>query len=255
MFGAYSAPIPIAACKATSVGSEPVVTFSPPPSRVAEFQQALLAWFRRCGRHFPWRETRDPYRILTAEMLLQQTDAKKVLPVYCELLARFPTPGDLASAPSDEVEALIAPIGLKYRARRLQGAARVLVQAARPLDEAELMAIKGVGRYIARAVSCFAYGRAVGILDSNVIRILDRVFDVRSTRSRPHTDPALWEAVDRLVPFEFAREYNWALLDLSALLCRPNTPNCDPCPVAICRYRQRSRVQLAAEALEPYGER
>lgn len=209
------------------------------PSTVNAFQQELLGWFSTNARSFPWRETSDPFRVLVAEMLLQKTDAKKMLPVYEELFLRYPTPSKLAAAREAEVETLIAPIGLRYRAVRLRAVAEFAATHGLPNDEKTLLTIPGVGRYMARAVLCFAYGEPLGVLDSNVIRILDRVFGVQSKRKRPHTDPDLWAFADSLVPANDARNYNLGLLDLSAILCRPVRPHCENCPITECLYRVR----------------
>lgn len=212
----------------------------PAPTELKAFQEALLSWFAEHARSFPWRQTRDPYRVLTAEMLLQQTDADSVLPVYEELILRYPTPAELANADKPELEALIAPLGLRYRAERLQASAAALA-AGVPPEEKALMKLKGVGRYIARAVLCFAYGAQVGILDSNVIRLLDRVFSIRSEKARPHTDPAMWKLVDMMVPEGEARQFNLALLDLAALVCRSAKPRCEICPLHMCRWSRSAK--------------
>jgi A/G-specific adenine glycosylase len=222
--------------------------------QIDHFQRALLGWFKENQRHFPWRESRDPYRILLAEMLLQQTDAAKVLPIYERILERFPTAEAMVEADLKELELIMAPIGLYYRASRLKGLAQRLAENDLPESEEELLQLHGVGRYIARALLCFGRQQPLGILDTNVLRILERVFGIRSPRSRPHTDPSLWALVDHLVPPEDAKAYNLALLDLSALLCRPTKPKCEACPLASCQYREAHRrpVDQAAEEAVPY---
>lgn len=210
----------------------------PDKEALEQFQQALVDWFQTFGRALPWRHTADPYQVLVAEMLLQQTDARKVVPVFETLVNQYPTATLLAAADRAEIEALIEPIGLHYRAERLHRLAVSLAVGGVPSDEHELLKLHGVGRYMARAVMCFAYGQPVGVLDTNVLRILDRVFGIRSERSRPHTDREMWDMVNRLIPTAAAREYNLALLDLAAALCRPTNPKCGECPLDFCQYRQ-----------------
>lgn len=208
---------------------------------IRQFQQALIQWFSQRGRDLPWRMTKDPYKVLLAEILLQQTDARKALRAYELLVERFPNPQALSVAEPSEVEDIVAPIGLRYRAGRLHRLASVMAKGGLPCDEQELLKLHGVGRYMARAVLCFAFDRPVGVLDTNVLRILDRVFGIRSTKSRPHTDRQLWDLVNLMTPLEGAKEYNWALLDLAAGVCRARRPKCGECPLDMCQFRHQTQ--------------
>jgi A/G-specific adenine glycosylase len=132
---------------------------------------------------------------------------------------------------------MLRTLGIFDRARLMRETARQVVSEYSgriPGDERILAHFPGVGRYTANAVLCFAFGRSVGLLDANVIRVLDRVFSIRSGRSRPRDDPALWAIAQGLVPEGKAVAYNRALLDLAAQLCKPGRPLCDQCPLAIC---------------------
>src|SRR3954469_1941007 len=143
------------------------------------FRQRLLTWYRRHGRDLPWRRTDDPYHILVSEIMLQQTQVDRVLPKYEEWLEKYPSFDALAAAPETEVTATWYPLGYNIRPRRLQGIAREAVArygGQLPADETTLLSFKGIGAYTAGAIRSFAFGQRAAILDTNVARVLFRVF-------------------------------------------------------------------------------
>src|SRR5438046_505637 len=149
-----------------------------PPSLAPAARQRLLDWYAASARPLPWRSTRDPYAVLVSELMLQQTQVARVLPKYRDFLARFPTVMALAEAPRADVIRAWAPLGYNLRAVRLHEVAR---QAAGrggdlPRGVEELGKLRGLGRYTAAAVACFAFGAQVPVLDTNVRRVLGRVF-------------------------------------------------------------------------------
>src|ERR1051325_8339173 len=155
------------------------VSSLPNPASRQRFRRALLAWYRRNGRDLPWRTTEDPYHILVSEIMLQQTQVDRVVPKYHEFLGRYPTLEALARSAPEEVKRLWYPLGYNVRPLNLHGIAREAVASyggRLPDDEAALRAMRGIGRYTAGAVRCFAYGRPVPIVDTNVRRVLGRVF-------------------------------------------------------------------------------
>lgn len=209
---------------------------------LAGFQQHLLTWYSQNGRCFPWRETSDPYAILIAEKLLQQTQAREsVISAYQELLATYPSPQLLAAANLAEVTAIVQPLGLAYRAAELIELAAGLVSlhdGAVPNDLSSLMVLTGVGDYSARAVLSFAFGYDVAVVDTNVARIFYRVFDIPGRMpSNPARKRRLIDLATALLPAGQARQFNLALLDLGALVCIPRSPDCEGCPVLkYCNY-------------------
>ena len=209
--------------------------------RLRAFQHSLLKWQAEHGLEFPWRKTRNPYHILISEFLLQKTNRRAVPKIYQEFVSKYPTPASVAAASVADLEAIVAPLGLTYRAQRILDACLVIAERYEnevPRDSEALQSLKGIGRYIASSILLFAFSEPVGLVDTNIVRVLGRVFEVRSTKSRSHSDPELWKAADELVPPKEAREYNLAIIDLSALVCRPK-PKCSGCPLAsICTYRQ-----------------
>lgn len=210
-----------------------------PPRNRRYFRSKLRGWFQGNARDFPWRRTRNPYHILIAEILLQQTDAKKVAAIYKSFTRSFRTPAALARSRLSDVRRFISKIGLDYRARRLISMARQISgpgRAAIPSDESRLMQLPGVGPYIARAVLAAAFGKRVAVVDTNVIRVLGRFFGITSPRPRPRTDPRIWATVRCLLPRRaaYCRAWNYAILDFAAATCRHRKPRCAECP---CRRR------------------
>jgi A/G-specific adenine glycosylase len=208
--------------------------------RITIFRQNLLRWFWQHGRTFPWRQTRDPYRVLLAEMLLQKTNVAKVLPVYKQLVAQYPTVQNLAKANTTDLKIIIRPLGLLYRAHRLKKMAQGVVtkhDGMFPNTPKELHNLYGVGDYMTNAVLSFAYEQPRPIVDTNVIRVFDRFFGVKSRKPRARTDQMLWQTVGQTVPPKRAREFNLAILDLSALVCTAREPQCAVCPLKkTCLY-------------------
>jgi len=204
------------------------------------FQTNILNWFADHQRDYPWRRTRDPYKVLIAEFMLQRTGATQTIPVYESFTLHYPTFRKLRSASEPELAMLLRPLGRTGRSQQLRRAIETIVSSFKgtiPRTENRLLQIPGVGKYTARAVMVFAYGRRMGLFDPNIARILSRVFGFSSNKSRPHTDPAVWNAADSLAPSRRTKEYNWALLDLAATVCVQRNPKCNECPInSLCRY-------------------
>ena len=196
-------------------------------------RRALLAWYDAERRELPWRGTRDPYRVLLSEVLLQQTRVEQALPYYARFLARFPTVEALAAAGEEEVLEVWQGAGYYARARRLRQLAVRVAREGWPADHAGLLALPGVGPYTAAAVASIAFGEPVAAVDGNVRRVLARVHAV------PDPKPTWLERVAG-VWLEPARPGDWnqALMELGARVCTPKNPNCAACPLAgLCRGR------------------
>jgi A/G-specific adenine glycosylase len=196
--------------------------------------ERLLAWFDREKRELPWRGTRDPYRILVSEVMLQQTRAETVIPYFGRFLERFPSRQALARAPIEEVLGQWSGLGYYGRARRLHAAVRALEEAGRdfPRTAAELEALPGIGPYTAAAVASIAFDEAVPVLDGNAIRVLARrtgyTGDPRTAVGRRH----LLAAGAVLLDPERPGDSNQALMELGATLCSSRAPRCGACPLA-----------------------
>jgi A/G-specific adenine glycosylase len=209
------------------------MTLPSPPER-RKFRRRLLEWYRRNGRDLPWRSTRDPYHILVSEVMLQQTQVDRVLPKYQEWLGKYPTLAALAEAPVTDVTETWRPLGYNIRPRRLHDIARESVAkygGALPSDEATLRSFKGIGEYTAGAVLSFAFGQRAAILDTNVARVLFRVFlgegDAKSHAMKRH----LWSVSRAVLPMRHVFDFNQALMDFGATLCTARKPKCPSCPM------------------------
>ena len=170
----------------------------PAPAARRRFRTALLTWYRAHGRQLPWRETDDPYHILVSEVMLQQTQVDRVLPKYHEWLERYPTLEALAAAQEDDVAQTWRPLGYNIRPKRLQWIAREAVarfDGALPSDEATLLSFKGLGRYTVGAIRSFAFRQRAAILDTNVARVLFRVFLGTRRSEEPRDEAAAVGAV------------------------------------------------------------
>ena len=229
-----------------------------PEERREQVWRTLLAWYAAEGRtHLPWRETRGPYAILVSEIMLQQTQVERVLPKYREFLARFPTFAALAAEPVGEAIKAWAGLGYNQRAVRLHGIARQVVEefgGQLPNTLEGLMALKGIGRYTAGAVACFAFELPVATVDTNIRRVLWRVFrgveqlpwPGGETAARMYLELAEWA-----LPREQAYDWQQALMDLGARICLARKPLCEKCPL---REYCAAYAETAQVALFPSGE-
>jgi A/G-specific adenine glycosylase len=217
-----------------------------PPQRARDFGRRLRAWYRRNARDLPWRRTRDPYRILVSELMLQQTQVSRVVDYYARFLARFPTMRHVAEARPQHVLSAWAGLGYYARARNLHRLARSLHDgetcAPLPADPAALRRLPGIGAYTAGAVASFAYTVRAPLVDTNVARVLRRVF-------APDADPktgagarVLWRIAAEILPRTGPATWthNQALMELGALVCTARGRGCERCPVrAVCATNER----------------
>ena len=208
--------------------------------KLSAAQLALLSWAATHIRDYPWRKRLDdPYAVLVAELLLKRTTAAAVSRVYEEFLRRFPNLDALSESSEKKLVAAFAQVGLQeQRARATRALATYLdgVEGGTiPKELGRLLAVPGLGEYSARAVQSFAFDIPIAVVDSNVERVLSRVFqDI--LLSKP-TQRVLQELADSLLPEESHRDFNFALLDLGAMVCRYVDPRCGACPLGhLCDY-------------------
>jgi A/G-specific adenine glycosylase len=211
----------------------------PSATRIKWFRQQLSTWGIANRRNFPWRETTDAYHLLVAESLLQKTDAQTVAPIYELFLERYPSIQDLAAANLEDVAKLLAPLGLFFRAERLQQCAEIIVEQYAgkvPEDRQQLLELPGIGDYTARAIGSQAFNQPLAVLDANVARILERFFGLQGERVKSRCK-ILWGAADAIAPKQAVGTWNLALLDFGALICKARNPDCENCPLASkCRW-------------------
>ena len=206
-------------------------------------QDALLRWWDADHADLPWRRSQDPYAIWVSEIMLQQTQIATVIPYFERWMARFPTVHALAEASLDDVLKLWEGLGYYSRARNLHAAANMVMQdwnGRLPRTAADLMKLKGIGRYTAGAIASIAFNEPAPVLDGNVIRVLSRLTDLPDDVTQISTKNDLWQLAEQLVHTSRPGDFNQALMELGQQLCLPARPMCLLCPLSVhCLARQR----------------
>jgi A/G-specific adenine glycosylase len=203
----------------------------PASAELNDVRGRLMAWYGHEHRDFPWRRSRDPYAVLVSEVMLQQTQASRVVDRFERFMRRFPTAAALASAAPAEVLAEWSGLGYNRRAVALQRTAVRVRTLGWPRDPAALQELPGIGPYTARAIASLAFGTPVGVVDTNVRRWLLRRFAVDDSPR------ALQELADRLATAgapdaDGAAAWTHATMEFGAVVCRSRGPRCDACPIA-----------------------
>ena len=198
---------------------------------VDDMRRDLLRWWAYGKRYYPWRENQDPYKVLVAEVLLHRTRADQVVPLYEAFLRRFPDAGSLARSTPYELVELFRSVGLHWRWKLLHAMAVELGESFDgqiPEDFEMLVSLPGISHYIASAVRCFAFGKPDVILDTNTVRVLGRLLGLTVTDSSRRS--RLFKTIlEQLIDHEHPREFNFALIDLAAQICRSSSPLHDKC--------------------------
>ena len=191
-------------------------------------QTALLNWYETYGRHdLAWRNTTDIYHIYLSEIMLQQTQVSRVREEYYpKFLEKFPTLDVLAEAPLDEVLATWSGLGYYSRARNLHESAK-RAKKGLPQEQKELLKLPGIGQYTASAICSFGLGHAIAVVDTNIARVIKRVFGLLNV-----SDKEVWAKAEGFVNAKAPREHNLALMDLGAIICTPTSPKCKECPLS-----------------------
>ncbi|MGD0278994.1 MAG: A/G-specific adenine glycosylase [Smithella sp.] len=195
----------------------------------------LLTWYRRNQRSLPWRETSDPYRIWISEIMLQQTQVDTMIPYYRRFLKVFPTVFSLAGAPLQDVLKAWENLGYYSRARNIHAAARMIVEkfGGQVPDNLEgIKTLPGIGQYTAGAILSIAYGQPLPAVDGNVSRILCRIFAIRKPVDNTRGQKQLRTLAASLIPVKHPGDFNQAMMDLGATICKAKNPDCSRCPVA-----------------------
>lgn len=204
------------------------------PERLAAIQRALLAWFAANGRDLPWRETRDPWAVLVSEVMLQQIQVARAVPFYHAFLERFPTVADLAAAPLAEAIRVWGDLGRYRRVVNLHRTARLVMErhgGAIPADVDVLRTLPGVGPYTAGAVACFAFGQDASFADTNIRRVLHRLFVGPELPEPTATEAEIGRLAAAALPAGRGWDWNQGLMDFGATVCTARTPGCDRCPI------------------------
>jgi len=213
---------------------------SPNHQLISYFQQNLLLWYSESGRDLPWRHTSDPYHILVSEIMLHQTQVERVLPKYLQWIQTYPSFQSLATASLSEVQELWRPLGYNFRPIRLYEIAQRVINEFNgqlPSTVDELMAIKGIGRYTAGAILSFAFHEDAPMVDTNIRRVIQRIFDIKGNSLRAPAKNLIWLLAEKLIPPGQAHIFNQAIMDFGALICVARNPECQTCFMKnLCRF-------------------
>jgi A/G-specific adenine glycosylase len=197
-------------------------------------QKKLLNWYTKNSRALPWRATKDPYAIWVSEIMLQQTQVQTVIPYYERWMRTFPTLRSLAESSEDQVLKRWEGLGYYSRARNLRKAAKKILleqDGHFPKNFDAILALPGIGRYTAGAITSIAFGLPYPVLDANVIRVLSRVYAVNQSLALSSTLKKLWDLATQLLPHKNPGDFNQAMMELGASLCSPKKPSCLLCPL------------------------
>ncbi len=231
--------------------------------KVQKLVPLLLNWFSESARDLPWRRTQDPYAIWVSEIMLQQTQVKTVLPFWERWMRELPTIKAVANANSHKIHKLWEGLGYYTRVRNLQKAAQIILEkhgSKFPETFDTILALPGIGRYTAGAISSIAFNQPMPILDGNVIRVLTRIFGIDKDPREKETNQLLWSLAEELVTHAKAQSsrrkdssgtrdnccshLNQSLMELGALICTPRNPQCLICPVKkLCVAFKENRME------------
>lgn len=200
--------------------------------QMQHFPHLIVEWYGQNGRDLPWRRTRDPYAIWISEIILQQTQVSQGRDYYLRFMSLFPTVEALARAPEDEVLRAWQGLGYYSRARNLQASARMILEMGSfPSTYERISLLKGVGPYTAAAVASLAFSEKVAAVDGNVLRVLSRYFLLEEPMDRPAGRKIVQRLSDEMIQEVDPSSYNQGVMDLGALVCRPQNPDCLSCPL------------------------
>jgi len=201
----------------------------------------VISWYKHHGRDFPWRHTKDPYKIMIAEFMLHRTKAEQVVPVYLEFIKRYPDVFSLANASYNEVKKVTEHLGLHWRAKHFFEAARYIVKnpgGKFPVDYSELRKIPGVGEYIAGAISVICFNKPAPVVDSNVARFINRVWGL-NLKGELRRKRDIVKVAENLFKCKAPGKLLFALIDFTSAICKPRNPEC-----SICVLRNRCKYSL-----------
>ena len=199
-----------------------------------EYRRRLRTWFRQTKRDLPWRDTRDPYRVWVSEVMLQQTQVATVVPYFQRFVARYPDILTLAGADQQDILKSWEKMGYYARARNLHKAAGIVAREYDghvPSDYDTFRALPGVGDYIAAAVMSIAFERPFAVVDGNVKRVLSRLLMIEEPVNKPSSKKRFQSDADDLLDTKHPGDFNQAMMELGATVCRPKQPLCEDCPV------------------------
>ena len=219
-----------------------------------DFSKVILKWYEVNKREFPWRKTKDPYRIWLSEIILQQTQISQGLPYYERFVKTFPTIQDLAEASEEKVLKLWQGLGYYSRARNLHFTAKYIhseLEGVFPNHYKSLLKLKGVGDYTASAIASIVYGECTPVVDGNVYRVLSRFFGVSTPINSTQGIKEFKLLATKLIDCSQPATYNQAIMDFGARQCRPKNPDCETCPLnSACFALSKNEIHLLPAKLK-----
>lgn len=211
-------------------------------------QNNLISWYQLNHRHFPWRETTNPYYIWISEIMLQQTTTEAVIPYYKRFIDTFDTIDKLANASLEEVYKLWEGLGYYRRAKHIHETAQYICKYYHgqfPTTYNEILKLKGIGPYTAGAICSIAYDLPTPAIDGNVLRIISRLYALADNIALTKTQKNIFQIVDSLLVGYDASSFNQGLMDLGATICRPLKPLCHECPIStFCKAKQTGQEKV-----------
>lgn len=204
------------------------------PNQIKNIRKNLLSWFQKAQRNLPWRKNYDPYQVWISEIMLQQTQVKTVLPYFDRWMEALPSVQSVAEADEHHLLKLWEGLGYYSRVRNIQKAAQQMVEKHHgkvPDSYEDILALPGIGRYTAGAISSIAYNQDHSVVDGNVIRVISRLLNYSKNTHAPESAEWFWKWATDLLPSGKARHFNQAMMELGALICAPKQPKCASCPL------------------------
>lgn len=209
------------------------------PEQLKKLHNELISWGKIHFRNYAWRNTKDPYKILIAEILLHRTRATQVVPLYEKFITRYPAIQDLSGAEFNEITTLLGPAGLKWRINLIDEMIKKIVtdfNGQIPENKMDLLSLPGVGNYIASAVRCFSWGYPEILVDTNTVRICGRINGIKID-DKSRRDKNFLRKMEEFLDKKNPAAFNYAMLDLGALICHTKNPECANCPLyEFCQF-------------------
>ena len=211
----------------------------PSKRKIELFRKRLLLWFIKNKRAYPWRETRDPFRVLIAEMMLQRTKADQVLDIYNDFFSEFSSPNEVVRTDLKKLRKILYPLGLKWRVKNFKDVCISLIKnfdGKVPNTRTKLTLLPGVGEYVAGIVLSVAFGKPEWVIDSNIVRVFKRYFGILTTKEG-RRDRHVIELAQAYIREKEPKRTNLALLDFATLICASRNPKCTSCLLSdTCHY-------------------
>jgi len=206
----------------------------PDKEKIVTFRNKIIRWFNKNGRRYPWRETKDPFKILIAEMMLQRTKADQVESVYRRFFSKFSSPEDVAVSNMETLNEILFSLGLKWRIKKFKEVSIILVNDFNgkvPKTRESILKLPGVGDYVAGIVLSTAFNKKEWIVDSNVVRVFKRYFGIRTSKEG-RRDKHVVEIAKEYASCRNPGKANMGILDFAALVCTPSDSKCRICPLS-----------------------